>query len=391
MKKKVITHILFWLVYFSFNSTIAYVQSKNSFIFRDQFIKYGTGIIFFYCIIICYYYLLNTSILKKLISFIFNVLLFYFIRFLAYYHDTSFMNFQSWNIDSIIKFLISGSWWWVHYLIYSLFYIAYQRNLSIEEEKNKLQKENHQTLQQNLQLQIENEKLTNQKMEADYNYLRTQINPHFLYNTLSFFYTKIAAKDAVTAEGIHKLTNLMRYSLHQGDELGRVPLLLEVENVEHYIGIQQMRFGNSLQLVYHKNIPDHTNLKILPHLIITVVENAFKHGNNTKIETPLQVHITLLNNELQLTVCNLINKAQSEMPSTKTGLANMQNRLQLVYKNKQTFTYSSKNDDLFTVTLKLDLSDAHNIIQPNEVLTAEAYLQQPAEPSTVYFNKAALL
>jgi LytS/YehU family sensor histidine kinase len=181
----------------------------------------------------------------------------------------------------------------------------------------------------------------------------------------------------------------MRYSLNQGDSMGMVPVIVEIENLENYIGIQEMRFKESLQLQYEKSFAKDTQYKILPHLLITMVENAFKHGNNSKPYFPLQIRISLIDSRLSVSVKNLINKVQLESLSTKTGLKNMANRLQLVYKNRQKFlTYN--NDKIFAVGMIIELDESKTLPAIDDSLNElEKFTTQHSNFD--FFNKVAIL
>ncbi len=281
------------------------------------------------------------------------------------------------------EFITQGFFNFFEYLLYAIGF-AYLRLNYLKEKNIRLkEKENH-------QLQLDKEQLTNQKIEADYNFLRTQINPHFLYNTLGFFYGKVAPHDELAAEGLLKLTNIMRYSLHEGDELGRVPLEMEIENLENYLDLQQMRFGKQLQLEYDKNVSNTDEYKILPHLMLTLVENAFKHGNNSKPEHPLTISLQFDDTQLLFTVTNCINTAKPNTASTHTGLANMRNRLAAVYKERQQFT-TTVNTPLFTATMQIDLTNGKDKLAQDEITDKETYLNEEPGKATGGFGVAAIL
>ncbi len=276
------------------------------------------------------------------------------------------------------------------FTIYSLVFWFYNKMIFKEKYLRQKEAENHQIQTQNLQLELDKEQLSNQKIEADYNYLRTQINPHFLYNTLGFIYTKVAMQDHETGTCVEMLINLMRYSLHKGDAQGRVPLQNEIENVDNYIGLQKIRFGNKLHLEYHKNVPEAAPLKIIPHLLLTIVENAFKHGNNSDPEQPLQISIDVKDDILNFRVINLINQVQVEISSTKTGLQNMEERLAMVYKERQQFSHTVEGN-LFMVSLQINLAgEIDNQAAANTQNNAETDLNH-SDTKPVIFNKAALL
>ncbi|HAD14804.1 MAG TPA: hypothetical protein DCF33_20445, partial [Saprospirales bacterium] len=125
--------------------------------------------------------------------------------------------------------------------------------------------------EQKLQLEME-------KSQANFNFLKAQINPHFLHNTLNFLYAKSLPYSEELSEGILTLSDIMRYALdEQTRQDGKALLADEVEHVNNVIKINQLRFENQLQV--HFTVQGSLEgLRIAPFVLITLVENAFKHG-----------------------------------------------------------------------------------------------------------------
>ncbi|MCC9135179.1 sensor histidine kinase [Pontibacter silvestris] len=169
------------------------------------------------------------------------------------------------------------------------------------------------------------------KLEAEYAFLRAQINPHFLHNTLNFFYAKSLGHSAELSEGILTLCEIMRYSLEsEEDENGTVLLSKEVEHLHNVIKINQLRFSNRLQIDFH--ICGVLNgIRIIPLVLITLVENAFKHGELCNAEHPLRF-VLEVNEQQQVsfTVQNKKRKGPKEI-SQGIGLDNTRRRLEAAY------------------------------------------------------------
>jgi two-component system, LytTR family, sensor kinase len=352
-----LTNIIHLFVFYSVYYVLSFLNRKIYFLLFLPFI-YGIyySLIFFYCK--------------------------YFIQFLGhgeYYSEVSAKSLVGYSISFYFEFVF-----------YAFGYYFLQRNTFNEKEARAKEKENLLLQSEKLQLELEKEQLSNQKIEADYNFLRTQINPHFLYNTLGFFYGKVAPHDEEAAEGILKLTNIMRYSLHEGDELGRVPLEMEIENLENYLDLQQMRFGKQLQLQYHKEVSHIEDYKILPHLMLTLVENAFKHGNNSKPEHPLVIELHFEGTQLSFTVINCINMAKHNTVSTSKGLANMKGRLALVYKTNQQFA-TKVEEPLYIASMQIDLSNPQDKVNSSDATDKETYLNEEPGKSSGGLSIAALL
>jgi two-component system, LytTR family, sensor kinase len=230
--------------------------------------------------------------------------------------------------EAPIEYFIYSLNWWVQFTLFGLGYWFYKKSLNIEKEKRAKEKDNYE--------------LQQQKLIAECNFLRTQINPHFLYNTLNFFISKTAVYDEKLSDGLTKLASIMRYSLTQANSNGQVLLQDEVTNMENFIALQQLRYGNTLHMEYTKT-GNITTQSILPHLLITLVENAFKHGNTRSNTQPLIISLVLENNALQFTVTNAIDKVTLEQSGTNVGLQNFKDRLHIAYNSNCTYTVDTSN------------------------------------------------
>ncbi|HWR32172.1 MAG TPA: sensor histidine kinase [Chitinophagaceae bacterium] len=203
-------------------------------------------------------------------------------------------------------------------------------------------------------LQSQNLQLQNEKLKIQYDFLKAQINPHFLYNTLSFFYSKTAATDKQTAEGIALLTDIMRYSLQQGKADGKVELEDEVAHLNSYIRLQQMRFNNTLNIRFSIEA-EPENYRILPHIFITLVENAFKHGEVNNPMHPLEISLAERNDSLVFTVSNKIRKGPVDSNSTGVGLNNVRSRIKMEY-GEAALLENNTTKDFFTVSFSVQLA-----------------------------------
>lgn len=173
--------------------------------------------------------------------------------------------------------------------------------------------------------------LEKEKMQADYLFLKAQINPHFLHNTLNFLYARSLPYSTELSEGILTLSEIMRYSLDkEEDGDGKVLLTREIEHVNNIIKIQQLRFGNALQVIF--NIQgDTTGLRILPFVLITIVENAFKHGDMKDPAHPVTLNLCIDEGEKLRFHCINKKKTGPKELSTGIGLENTRRRMELAY------------------------------------------------------------
>jgi two-component system LytT family sensor kinase len=196
--------------------------------------------------------------------------------------------------------------------------------------------------------------LEKEKMQADYLFLKAQINPHFLHNTLNFLYSRSLPYSPELSEGILTLSEIMRYALDKtGDEDGKVPLSKEIEHVQHFLKIQQLRFGNSLQVVFTiRGNPE--GRRILPFVLITLTENAFKHGDLKNAGSPVRLELDISEDGRLHFFCSNKKKTGPKELSTGIGLDNTRKRLELAYGENYSL-YIKDQRELFTVDLIITL------------------------------------
>ena len=201
--------------------------------------------------------------------------------------------------------------------------------------------------QRNLQLQKEN-------AEAQLQLLKAQVHPHFLFNTLNNVYSFTQNTSPVAAKMITGLSDLLRYMLYDCN-LRLVPLSKELKMIRDYMNLEQIRYGNRLEV--HLDIPDKTNdLYIAPLLLLPLVENCFKHGTSNVLEQPwINLQVTLEQDEMTL---KLINGKAGENNSLQKkagiGIINVEKRLELLYPGKHQLAITS-DTDVFIVNLKVEL------------------------------------
>lgn len=176
---------------------------------------------------------------------------------------------------------------------------------------------------QTLQLEYE-------KSQANFNFLKAQINPHFLHNTLNFLYAKSLPYSEELSEGILTLSDIMRYALNEGNtKNGKVPLNDELEHLGNVIKINQLRFSNELQVIFEVE-GNTANVQIIPFVLITLVENAFKHGDLISHGHPLTIRLKMHDHQLSF-FCSNKKKVGLKELSTGIGLDNIKKRLELTY------------------------------------------------------------
>ncbi len=186
---------------------------------------------------------------------------------------------------------------------------------------------------------------------AELSGLRSQINPHFLFNALNSLYaTALKEKSEKTADGIQKLGDMMRFMLQENHQ-DRIPLDKEVEYLHNYIAIQRMRIDESQGVEIRVNIqePDR-EIYIAPMMLNPFVENAFKHGVSLQYPSWIYITLTLDATRLYFKVHNSLQAQREYDPEegcSGVGLANVKKRLELIYPNRHTLDIQQSDKDYF--------------------------------------------
>ncbi|MEO6729673.1 MAG: histidine kinase [Ferruginibacter sp.] len=196
------------------------------------------------------------------------------------------------------------------------------------------------------------QQLKQEILDARLNGLKNQINPHFLYNTLSFIYTKSLPYSTELAGAIAKLSDMMRYSLSDVGIDGKVPLEKEITHINNFIEIQQLRFDNKLKVAF-ETVGDISQYRAMPLLLITFVENAFKHGKLNDADAPLSIRLHVSGQKMDFEIKNKKARGKKEK-AHGIGLENVRNRLGLAYPGQHELTIRDTEEDYF-VSLKIKL------------------------------------
>jgi two-component sensor histidine kinase len=168
------------------------------------------------------------------------------------------------------------------------------------------------------------------RLNAELSYLRAQINPHFLFNTLNSIYSLAIQRSEETATAIVKLSRMMRYITTETHR-GYVSLEKELEYIRSYVELQELRLGNTVRVEFSIE-GDPGDREITPLVLITFVENAFKYGVNPEEDSRIRIRISIALDELLLDVAN--NKVHLDFHETSRsglGLKNAKHRLELSY------------------------------------------------------------
>ncbi len=189
--------------------------------------------------------------------------------------------------------------------------------------------------------------LKEEKLRSELQFLKSQINPHFLFNTLNNLFGIARKIDAMpVADGIAKLSNMMRYMLYDS-EVDLVSLEKEVKYINDYIELQKLRIESLDNIDLNVNLTDYnTELKIAPLLLIPFVENAFKHGISIKEKSEIKIELNTKGNTINFGVVNSINKFRKNRDDENSGfgLRNVQKRLDLLYPDNYSLKINEEID-----------------------------------------------
>lgn len=187
------------------------------------------------------------------------------------------------------------------------------------------------------------------KSKADLQFLRSQINPHFLFNALNTLYgTALIEKSERTAEGIQKLGDMMRFMLYENMQ-DLIPMEKEIEYLKNYISLQKLRVQTSPAIIIEDTINDQNcNYKIAPMLLIPFVENAFKHGVSLTEKSWINISLECDDKQIVFQVRNSVHpspKNDPEKENTGIGLQNVRERLLILYPGKHTLRCGIRGDE----------------------------------------------
>lgn len=185
--------------------------------------------------------------------------------------------------------------------------------------------------------------LENKRMDAELSFLRMQMNPHFLFNSLNSIYSLSLKKSDDTPQAVLKLSEMMRYMLYEREDAEhKVMLDKEIGYLQNYIGLQQIRFKDKLQVDFRTE-GDIEGKKIVPLLLLPFVENGFKHGILIDPDHPFKINLVVGGGKLILQVKNKKNIDNKDFTGG-VGLDNVKRRLALLYPGCHQLTISDSSE-----------------------------------------------
>lgn len=203
-------------------------------------------------------------------------------------------------------------------------------------------------------IEAEKKELEKAHTEAELQNLKSQLNPHFLFNTLNNIYSLIAINPDRAQFAVHALSQLLRHVLYENNE-NTVPLVKELAFMKSYIELMSLRLAHNVKL--DVSIPESTEgINIAPLLFIALIENAFKHGTSPTEESFIRIYITLKGkDEITCTIQNsYFPKKDNDRSGSGIGISNLRKRLQLLYPSRHILK-AGKDGNTYNTTLTISL------------------------------------
>ncbi len=206
-----------------------------------------------------------------------------------------------------------------------------------------------------LEMKQRNILLEKEKASTELHFLKAQIHPHFLFNTLNNLYVLSLKKSDKAPETVIKLSEILDYILYKGNE-EIVSVEKEVKLLDNYIALEQLRYSNQLKISFVKNI-ENESVEVSPLLLLTIVENAFKHGASGSLDAPLiKIELIVKDQQLFFKVFNtksLCFEADNTEIKQGIGVSNIRRQLALIYREYDFAIQESKEDYLVTLSINL--------------------------------------
>lgn len=342
--KSILRNLIFWLIMFSYLFSSYWYRDSNKW-YLVEYIGFKVALQFLLSLIILYFLMPKLLHKKKNTLFVLATLFFVYViqtlysivrihYFQAYYPEIYEKRppYILWDrMTSFVAFLSNITWVvFPSIILIAIKYYSDQKDIVALKE---------------------------QKKSTELNLLKNQLNPHFLFNTLNNLYALALKKSDKTPEVIAKLSEILDYMLYQCKD-NYVSIKKEIELLENYIALEKVRYGNRVAVVFEKNIQNNVN--IAPLILLTFVENAFKHGVSQELNTGvIELYVSTTEKEIIFKLKN--SKPKTAIETTvgdkkSIGMQNTEKQLDLLYPN----SYQLEVNDsalAYTLVLKLQLHE----------------------------------
>jgi two-component system LytT family sensor kinase len=319
-------HFIFWTLFIAYELLVNYY-------FNGGVLSSWIDIITFYPLNIGLFYL-HTSITffvsRQGKARYFNMLLFIILELLLYLAVKFcivklYIFIGAYDVsrnEKLSRFVVSSSWRAGYFIVLSSAFAFGRLTITSLGRISRLDREM-------LQQRLEKEQTENSLLASKNAFLKAQINPHFLFNILSYIHTRIIIHSEPLGEVIITLSEMMRYAFTETGQDGKVVLKDEIQQMENYIGLNQLRYDQQLKIdfvVYG----EPGQLRIVPLLFLTLLENVFKYAKLDSPENPAKVHLHIDKQNMSLLILNLKAKKRAAY-SNQVGMSNVRKQLEFHY------------------------------------------------------------
>ncbi|NOZ48228.1 MAG: hypothetical protein GXO79_15845 [Chlorobi bacterium] len=333
LKKRFVLHFLFWIFFTLFYSFV-YGPTYESFTLK----LYHTLFLLPVAIIASYFtmmvlidkLLLENKYIVFSLAFVLSALFFTFLQVCVYYYFIFPKLYPLANLNQLIhidRFLIE--------LLRLYAIVTLTTALKLLRHWNRIRSVNLQLSEKNLMAELKIKEIEKQKIEAELNTLKSQLNPHFLFNVLNSIYSHSLLKSDIAPSIVLKLSDLMSYILYDC-KAKLVSLQKEVEFIKNYIELEKIRLEEDIEVKF--NIKNIDGVSIPPLLFVPLIENAFKHGIGTNPKNKcISLSISIINRNFYFNLKNSKGAIENSMKKNSKGgigIHNVKKRLSLLYPDK---------------------------------------------------------
>ncbi len=348
IQNRLLRHILFWVIAFFGTALVANIHFANfeaalgytAFLFPIQVAA---------AYLLLYYQIQELILKKRFILFTFSFLLSAYVfsvlgRIIVVHVVESIWREGVFNQESIWEILTE-----IPHVIAGYFFRIYSLPIIMVASK---------MIKDNFEERRKREQLENEKANAELNFLKAQIHPHFLFNTLNNLYALTLQKSDKAPETVLKLSEMMDYMLYQCTSPS-VSIGKEIALVQNYIDLETLRYGERLDLKFDCAV-DNENSKIAPMILLSLVENAFKHGASGAIGRPrIQIDMQLKNEQLRFHISNSkVAQPMKDQRNFRKGIggSNIKRQLELIYPGRYELK-TNEEENSYEVQLAINLQN----------------------------------
>jgi two-component system LytT family sensor kinase len=332
-KHRFFIHLIIWLLYIGYEVMLLFmlkVPIKPLSIIMVFTMHIG---LFYFCT----EYLFPVFLNKRRVLWFIVMLLLTFITYISLFIVVD-LNFPPYWVDNpkdMLKFsyLVFRTLRGTRFVAFATAYWVIKKLVAAEKDNNTLLKKKY-------ILELREKELNRAIINTELAYVRAQINPHFLFNTLNFLYLNTYPLSKDIAKSILILSDIMRFVIESNKNNGPTGLALEIKHIENYIKLNQLRFHHNLYIDFeYTGAPE--NKKITPFILMTLVENAFKHGDLMDVRYPLKIQLNMMSESIRFFIANKINTMEL-YEKHGIGMTNLERCLELFYGNR--YSLNTQND-----------------------------------------------